>query len=213
MTDPHMFHQPAFIGDVYYGPEPSEPFVNNDRGGVHANNSILATIPPVFSEAGMTLEEQQRLWITAICALTPQSGYKDFYEILTNAAKITGLDEYQGLIDETFTKLGIIGENAGKPADLNEGCGRFSFGADPSVGQYQAVSIYIFPGDGSDGTPILAWPDKNNLALYQLFEGEYFIRILAVDPATGEKGRFYYSADGWTQDAEAEIPVSITEGK
>ena len=213
MSDPNAYGQPAYIGDIYYGPEPAEPNSGNDRGGVHVNNSILATIPPILEDEGMTLEEQRLLWITAICALTPKSGYKEFYEILSNAAKITGLDRYQDLIDETFEKLGIIGENVGKPAALKEGCGRFSFEADPSAGRYQAVQIIIFAGDGSGDRVCVTWADKNNEVSSQLFEGDYYIRLAAVDPATGEKGRFYYTAHGWSQEAEAEIPVSIPAGE
>ncbi len=213
MSDPNAYGQPAYIGDIYYAPEPASSDESNDWGGVHVNNSILCTIPPILHEAGMTLEEQRVLWTTAICALTPQSGYRDFYEIFSNAVKLTGLSQYQGLINETFEDLGIIGEHAGQMGVMKEGCGRVTFEDVPTLGRYPAMQVMVFAGDGSEAAVCVTWADKNNIISSQLFEGEYYIRIKALNQETGEKERFYYTPSGWSQDAEAEIAVSIPTGE
>ena len=213
MTDPHAFKQPAFVGDRFFGPETGSPSNDlNDRGGVHVNNSILASIPPLLQKAGMSLDDQARLWLTAICALTPESNYADFYHIFSNAAEISGLGQYQKKIDEIFTNLRIIGANAGKQPSQIKGCGRFSLKADPAAGEYTPGYIAIYDADTMERV-CRTWGDRNHQLSGFVPEGNYYFEFRALHNEDGAKADFVYSKNGWSLDEEAKIPVSIKDGK
>lgn len=213
MTNPHAFKQPAFVGDRFFGPAVDNPSDHlNDRGGVHINNSILASIPPLLQKAGMSLDDQARLWLTAICALTPESNYVDFYHILSNAAEISGLEKYQKKIDEIFTNLRIIGKNAGKQPSQIKGCGRFSLKADPAVGTYTPVIISVYDADTAERVYRI-WGDRNHQFSGFVPEGNYYFEFKALYNEDGTAANFVYSKNGWSMDEAAKIPVSIKDGK
>lgn len=125
MTGPHAFGQPAYIGDVFYMPEPAEPGPLNDQGGVHVHNSILSTAAPLLEKAGMNLEDQARIWLTAVCAATPKTDFADFYHMFSHAAEICGFEDQLETIDEIFQTCRIIGggsENSHEMADGSDAC-------------------------------------------------------------------------------------------
>lgn len=213
MTDPHAYGQPAYIGDVFYMPEPAEPGPLNDQGGVHVHNSILSTAAPLLEKAGMNLEDQARIWLTAVCAATPETDFVDFYHMFSHAAEICGFEDQMETIDEIFQTCRIIGGGSKNSHEMADGCGRLRFSADPSAGDYKFAQLAVFTVEEEPRRLCRGWPGKEPLFSLQLPEGEYSLVMTALNKETGEPAVFYYSEDGWTQDADAGIPASIRAGE
>lgn len=213
MTDPHAFGQPAYIGDVFYMPEPSEPGPLNDQGGVHVHNSVLSTVAPLLEKAGMNLEDQARIWLTAVCAATPETNFVDFYHMFAHAAEICGFEDKLETIDEIFKTCRIVGGEPENSYEMADGCGRLSFSADPSVGDYELAQMAVFTVEEEPRRLCRGWPGKAPLFSLQLPEGEYTLVMTALHKENGEPAAFFYSEDGWTQDEDAGIPVSIRAGE
>ena len=213
MTDPHAYGQPAYIGDVFYMPEPVEPGPLNDQGGVHVHNSILSTVAPLLEKAGMNLEDQARLWLTAICAATPETDFVDFYHMFSHAAEICGFEDHLETIDEIFQTCRIINGGSENSHEMADGCGCLRFSADPSAGDYKFAQLAVFTVEEKPRRLCRGWPGKESLFSLQLPEGEYSLVMTALNKETDEPVVFYYSEDGWTQDADAGIPASIQAGE
>ena len=109
MSDPHRFHQPEYVWDVFYKTGVLEPTEINDYGGVHTNSSLLNRVAWLLcTEGGMSLEEARTFWFTADCAMVPGSNYPQLRELLPWVMKICGLDARQDALADAIarTRLG-----------------------------------------------------------------------------------------------------------
>ena len=109
MSDPHRYHQPEYVWDVYYKAGVLEPTDVNDRGGVHTNSSLLNRIAWLLcTQGGMSLEDARVFWFTADCAMVPGSNYPQLRELLPWVMKICGLDTFREALSSAIaeTRLG-----------------------------------------------------------------------------------------------------------
>ncbi len=99
MSDPNRKQQPAYTWDYYYKAGVQTPTDVNDRGGVHANSSILNHLAYLlYEEGGMTLEEGRAFWFAADCAMVPGTDYRQLAELLPWLLRVTGLEKYQDVL-------------------------------------------------------------------------------------------------------------------
>ena len=98
MKDPEKYNNPISVGGRYYV-DPEN--LDEDQGGVHTNAGLLNQMSYKLNEAGMTMEEQRSLWLTAIETMTPLSDFPEVLESLLMSIKINGFDSSYGdmLID------------------------------------------------------------------------------------------------------------------
>ncbi len=120
MTDPHAFGQPEYVWDIYYAPSARTPSDINDRGGVHANSSILSSIAAsLCTREGMSLEKARDFWLTVAFAMTPETDYPGMVSILRWALDECGCGEYRAAADRMIA-LTRMGETT-LPETLAEG--------------------------------------------------------------------------------------------
>ena len=121
MTDPKSFAQPAFVWDMYYGPETTTPNTVNDRGGVHFNSSLLNLIAArLCTEYGMSYGDAVSFWVMTAMGMTPRTDYYRMVPLLNWALKQTGLDgQYQDALDSLVADTRI--DSTGFPESLPEG--------------------------------------------------------------------------------------------
>ena len=101
LSDPHIFHQPAFTWDEYYIANAKVPGSSNDHGGVHFNSSLLNQIGwMLVDEGGMTFDEARTFWFMTDCMMVPGTDYEQLAEILPWVLKTAGMEQY----DETLEK-------------------------------------------------------------------------------------------------------------
>lgn len=109
MSNPHLYYQPVSLSDPYFVPYTDSPGSENDRGGVHTNNSLLSQLAYKLWAEGMTLEEECSLWITAIELMTPLSEYQEMYESLIMSVRINGIDSsWEEFIYEAMKEAELI---------------------------------------------------------------------------------------------------------
>ena len=120
MLDPHLFGQPEYVWDIYYGPHTDAPNSLNDRGGVHANSSILNLVAArLCAEYGMPLDTARTLWMTVACGLTPRMDYPQTAELIRWAVRISGCEAYQDAADTLIAETRMA--ETGLPETLPEG--------------------------------------------------------------------------------------------
>ena len=119
MSDPHMGRQPRYTWDLYYQSAVMNPTEVNDRGGVHANSSLLNRVGYLLWEGGMTLEEARAFWFAVDCAMVPGSDFGQLKVLLPWMLKITGLGRLQDTLTHAVreTRLGESRMPAGLPED------------------------------------------------------------------------------------------------
>ncbi len=113
MGNPHKYNQPEFAWDIYYRPGVNKPTDINDRGGVHANSSLLNRIAYLLcTEGGMTLEEARDFWFAVDCSMVPGTDYKQLGELLPWTLKNLGYDKYLPALESAIEETGIMDSNA-----------------------------------------------------------------------------------------------------
>ncbi|MBR2765978.1 MAG: M4 family metallopeptidase, partial [Blautia sp.] len=95
MSNPARYDQPAYVWDRCYGPHTDNPNDINDRGGVHANSSLLSRIAAgMCLNAGMSYEEAAAFWVTTACGMTPGMDYAQIGALLNWALQASGNNAY-----------------------------------------------------------------------------------------------------------------------
>ena len=95
MSDPQEYGQPRYAWDIYYVPKVKDPTELNDRGGVHANSSLLNNVAwRLCEKEGMTLEEARAYWFAVDCAMVPGTDYAQLSELMPWVLKNLGLEKY-----------------------------------------------------------------------------------------------------------------------
>ena len=101
MLNPHDHQQPEYIWDLYYAPHTIKPNDLNDRGGVHANSSILNYVAAHLCETyGMSLEDAGYLWMHAAFVLTPTTDFTQLSHVLPWVLKISGNSSFTKGLDQ-----------------------------------------------------------------------------------------------------------------
>ena len=100
MLDPHAYGQPEYVWDVFYATGAAKPNEVNDRGGVHANSSILNLLAAkLCAEEGLPLEKARDLWLTVAMGCTPTTDYPQMAALLPWALKTCGLEAYEAKLN------------------------------------------------------------------------------------------------------------------
>ena len=101
MLNPHDHQQPEYIWDLYYAPHTVIPNDLNDRGGVHANSSILNYVAAHLCETyGMSLGSAKTLWMYAAFVLTPTTDFSQLSHMLPWVLKISGNSSFTKGLDQ-----------------------------------------------------------------------------------------------------------------
>lgn len=101
MSDPEACEQPSYVWDKYYGPQTDIPNAANDRGGVHANSSLLNRIAAKLClDSGMPYEDAVRFFIMTAGTLTPKTDYSEICASLRWAAEESGNEAYASALDQ-----------------------------------------------------------------------------------------------------------------
>lgn len=213
MTDPHKFNQPAFVGDAYYLPSIDQPSEGNDKGGVHANNSLLAGAAPKLFDRGMSLEEERLLWTTFICFLVPRSGYKEAGEILDMAAEISGLSAYREKIAKVYSEIRLDRIDSWDQ-EMQKGCGRLNVQLKDVNEDKSYIIVYENVSTGHMGMAY-AGAGMDNKIICTVEPGDYTFMIQEKEPDSGETvRRFVYIQNGWREGKPDEREkVTIQDGQ
>lgn len=100
MSDPHRYTQPEYTWDLYYMPNVNSPTEINDRGGVHANSSLLNNVAYRLCEkGGMTLKDARAFWFAVDCAMVPGTDYVQLSELLPWVLRNQGLEKYETALE------------------------------------------------------------------------------------------------------------------
>lgn len=201
MSNPVSYEQPEYVGDMYYFPETdaTNPYVseNNDRGGVHFNNSLIAHIAYELDKAGMTYDEQYSLWMISQEMLTSKSGFDEVYAALLLSCRTNGFDvKYSEVITKAFEEANIFCD---RDVDFvnatRSGCGRVVVNVSPEI-----VSSVIFIGAKDPATGELAYmssASKTGIGTMLLPAGEYFIVFYICTSDNKVVEYSYSSSETW----------------
>ncbi len=118
MSDPNAGRQPSSVSDPYYQPPIPKDKLNdreyveeNDKGGVHINNSLLSQVAYKLWKAGMHFDEQAKLWLATMEYVTPLAEYREIYGCLLMAFDIYQVDkQYYDVVTDAFLDAGLITE-------------------------------------------------------------------------------------------------------
>ena len=197
MSNPSLFGQPEWVGDTYYVQAKAEPSPLNDNGGVHINNSLLASVAVDLDRAGMSLEEQRVLWTTTAFALTPTQGFRDVASILLYAADASGLFAHKDAVAAAIERIGLSGDLAHTQWRLRDGCGLARFNVAPSE-RYVACAATVIPADTfQPGVKWATGPDAEGVVEMQFAAGDYVIAIQGIDMETPAAFKGVYTQNGW----------------
>ena len=213
MSNPNMYSQPNYVGDLYYATPTRVDDVNvNDHGGVHINSSLMNEIAYKLSVYGMTIDEQINVWYNVLETLTPRGDYDDLYASLMFALRVYNLTQYELAINTIFDELGLTGDRIANAANATKpGCGRIRAKVSEAYRDY-SISLYI---PLQNNKYILAMPDERDDVIDVLIPaGVHYIYLyyradLNEEPkfaALDANGNFFASE----YDA---AEITITEGQ
>ncbi len=199
MSDPHEFSQPAYAFDTYYAPQPRIPTGMNDKGGVHANNSLLSLVSYRLHQAGMSARDQAYYWLNTALVISPQSDYPMMAEILPWVMRELGYEDYVDPLKDAIEEAKFtVTESTG---EIPEGCGVLSFDFAPvkELSDAGRVSVQFFKAPDADPNyRVPTWPAADTtIAKANLPAGDYFV-LAGVSDESGEIKRFaILGKDGW----------------
>ncbi len=108
MLHPHEFGQPEYVWDLYYVPAAATPNGLNDRGGVHADSSILNRIAArLYLQEGMSLAGIRDLFMTCAFVMTPETDHPAMAGILRWALETSGQSGYAGTLERLIAESRI----------------------------------------------------------------------------------------------------------
>ena len=120
MADPHLFGQPEYVWDIYYGPEAGTPNEINDQGGVHSNSSLLNLVAArLCLDGGMTVREAAAFWLTAACGMTARTDYPQMVPLLRWVLGTSGNERYGECLNQLLEKTRMA--DADQLSELPEG--------------------------------------------------------------------------------------------
>ena len=159
MSNPNLYEQPNYVGDLYYvSPVRVDDVLVNDHGGVHINSSLMNSICYKLNLYGMTVDEQLHVWYNVIETMTPRGDYDDLYAALIFAFRVYGLTQYEQPLATIYQELGLVGDrienarNATKP-----GCGRIRIQVADALKDY-SIAVYVV----TNSTMTMGFPDMQN---------------------------------------------------
>lgn len=212
MSDPNRYNQPSFIGDVFYVPNAPTPNGINDAGGVHINSSLIGYAAYLLHEEGMSFKDEVDLWYTSLQLLTPNSGFQDVYAALVQSARSNGMDQYEPVLKEIFTKIRIIGadrKSLERSAERN-GCGRYYFEMDRQVAK--GGNVILIVKDGYGNIVSYNWASADGVVTGLLPEGQYYFTMQGLSREQGMMD-IGYTGYEWTVGLQNMMPVNVYAGQ
>ena len=208
MGNPNDYAQPSFVGDVYYVPNVITPNSSaNDNGGVHTNNSLIAQIAYKLDKAGMSYDDQVKIWLNAIEMMTPLSDYDDLHACLLWALKTNGLADYGTTVNTAYEEEGLNGDRAATYLEAERNfCGRIQFNVDETLAAGTHFVIYT----DTNGTRTLGYPDENGVVSNLLPTGSYTAAFCYVEGTSYTA--YYYTSDGWRAGGDP-VYIPVESGK
>ena len=101
MTDPHVYGQPEYVWDLYYGTSTSKPNEMNDRGGVHSNSSILNLLAArLCGEYGMPWMIARDFWLRLASMLTPMTDLPQIADVLEWVVRGKETEQWSGAMHQ-----------------------------------------------------------------------------------------------------------------
>ena len=160
MSNPNLYNQPNYVGDLYYvSPTRVDDVYVNDHGGVHINSSLMNSICYKLNLYGMTVDEQLHVWYNVLETLTPRGDYDDLYAALIFALRVYGLTQYEQPVKTIFDELGLSGDRIANAANATKpGCGRVRIQVSDAYIDH-SIAVIILTAAGNQ---IEAFPDEKN---------------------------------------------------
>jgi Zn-dependent metalloprotease len=213
MSNPNLYSQPNYVGDLYYATPTRVDDVNvNDHGGVHINSSLMNEIAYKLSVYGMTIDEQINVWYNVLETLTPRGDYDDLYASLMFALRVYNLTQYELAINTIFDELGLTGDRIANAANATKpGCGRIRAKVSEAYRDY-SISLYI---PLQNNKYILAMPDERDDVIDVLIPaGVHYIYLYYRADLNEEPKLAALDANGNFFASEYDAAeITITEGQ
>ena len=199
MSDPHRYHQPEYVWDMYYAPNADTAEEENDCGGVHINSSLLNLISWRLHEKGMPVEEEFYYWMNVVMAIVPGMDYPMMAELLPWSMKQMGYDEWLPVLEAAIAETKIAET---EPDSIPDGCFMVYCGLKESMEEHSGkVRLTFFDQDWKECG--VSWPDvRMNSILYIMPAGDYQVLLSLPGEGNQTPASWVMSGDGWTYIAE-----------
>lgn len=210
MGNPNAYGQPEFVGDMYYIPPVTVPdSVVNDNGGVHMNNSLLGHIAYELDRAGMSRDDQCRLWLSTIEMITPLSDYDDLHALLLLSGEINDIDQtYMLKINELYEAQGLNGDRKDNALSASrDGYGQIRFSVEDAICSGASL-CYFFNSNGEIISSTC--PDEEGVVSALLPQGLYGAIFYCQD-ANGNEAFAGCTSSGWTSGQNCE-GITVSDG-
>ena len=200
MSEPNLYQQPGFFWDRYYVPTAAIVSDLNDYGGVHINSSLLNIVSYRLEEAGMTLPEQFRYWLSVTRAMLPRTDFAQLAQLLPWCMENAGYSQYVDAVTQAVDEAGYA--QTGVPARIPQGCGMVTFEYTVPF-EYAYYSPMVLPMDIETKKAAITWPEMGtNRVVSVMPEGKYLILIELDDLES------YYAGE----EMESILLVATTDG-
>ena len=194
MSEPTLYEQPQYAGDVYYLPEATNPGTGNDHGGVHINSSLTNRIAYELYAAGMSYIDEVNLWFTSIEILTPRANYNDLCAVLMASADILGLEGWRDKIYDIFQASGLIGNiKTNALTATREGYARITI---PVIDEYASSDTMLAMADANGHILYKSFPDEDGAASILVPAGTYAV-VFEWQEADGAWMDYIYDGTAW----------------
>ena len=216
MSDPHLYRQPEFVWDTYYGPAAAEATSANDCGGVHINSSLLNLVSYRLDQAGMEPADQFYFWMNVALAMTPSTDYPQMAELMPWCMEQAGYGQYVDAVKAAIEEMRLAAVEAPETPPEGSGFVEAEVIADDDV--KSNLRVILMPADAvGDEDGVIAWvgvsrdmlvatiPEGDYNAYAQCFDGESVTLSLVLS----EEG--WVSTDG--ESSANPLTFSVVAGK
>ncbi len=182
MANPHSYHQPEYIGDVYYSMNSLYTDGNNidDRGGTHTNNSVLSYTCYQMTQNGISLEDNFSIWKNTIYTLAPLSEFNEVAEMVRYSMKRLGFADKLDTVNSIFDEAHLENDTTSwEGNDRPDGAVKITLSATNVPDDFVWAGTIIMTSPQGGITAMYLTHDKNNVAQGYLYPGTKIAVICA----------------------------------
>ena len=207
MANPHSYHQPEYIGDVYYSMNSLYTDGNNidDRGGTHTNNSVLSYTCYQMTQKGISLEDNFRIWKNTIYTLAPLSEFKEVAEMVRYSMKRLGFADKLDTVNSIFDEAHLENDTTSwEGYDRPDGAAKITLSATNVPDDFVWAGTIIMRSPQGSITAMYLTHDKNNVAQGYLYPGTKIAVICAF-----QRGDEYRASAVFEDELSTDMSFSV----
>ena len=207
MANPHSYHQPEYIGDVYYSMNSLYTDGNNidDRGGTHTNNSVLSYTCYQMTQNGISLEDNFRIWKNTIYTLAPLSEFKEIAEMVRYSMKRLGFADKLDAVNSIFDAAHLENDTTSWDGyDRPDGAVKLTLSATNVPDDYVWAGTIIMRSPQGGITAMYLTHDKNNVAQGYLYPGTKVAVVYGF-----QRGDEYRASAVYEDELSADMSFSV----